>query len=65
MPSNPKCWVRCRDCGHREMIRRSCFERAARPRCCRCGGPVEASKSARASMTRGMDYSRQLKERRV
>lgn len=62
MPANPKCWVRCLDCGHREMIRRSWLERRSRVRCGRCGGPVEPSLDARRALVRGMDLARARKE---
>ena len=63
MPANPRCWVRCLACGHREMIRRSWLDRASRPRCSRCGGPIEPSPDARAALARGMDRARAQKER--
>lgn len=59
MPINPKCWVKCLRCEHREMIRRSWLERAAGVRCARCGGPVEASQDARKALTKGMDRKKE------
>jgi len=58
MPANPKCWVRCLDCGHRALIRRSWLERRSRVRCPRCGGPVEPSNDARKALVTGMDRKR-------
>jgi len=62
MPANPKCWVRCVECGGRDLIRRSWLERRWRVRCSRCGGAVEASNEARRALVKGMDRKRQLQE---
>lgn len=63
MPANPKCWVKCLDCSHRELIRRSHLERRTRVRCSRCGGPVEPSEAARRDLTAGMDRAREMPTR--
>lgn len=62
MPANPRCWVRCLDCSHRTMIPRSWLDRRTRPRCVRCGGPIEPSEDARRALVRGTDLARRRKE---
>lgn len=41
-----KDWAKCLDCGERRIVRHKEWIRAARPRCLRCGGPVEPSETA-------------------
>jgi len=41
-----KDWAKCLDCGERRIVYHKEWIRAARPRCLRCGGPIEPSKAA-------------------
>lgn len=40
----------CRDCGAQRNVRRFELDRAAKPRCLKCGGPLELSGAATASL---------------
>jgi hypothetical protein len=62
MAANPRCWVHCVECHHRDMIPRAWLDRRSRPRCARCGGNVEPSEAARRALVRGADLARTRKE---
>ena len=62
MVYNPRCWVRCIDCGRRQLVRRSRLDRRSRLRCDRCGGMIEVSVAASDDMVEGrarLDRERQ------
>jgi len=58
MKNNPKCWVTCRDCAHRELVMRSVFDRRNNPKCTDCGGYVDPSNEAKKDLVKGMDARR-------
>ena len=60
---NPKCVVACLRCGSKRLIRRSALDRRTSVRCLECGGPVEASKTARKNLVLGTDRRRAMKDK--
>ena len=64
MAANPRCWVHCIDCKHREMIPRAWLDRRSRPRYARCGGSLEPSDEARRALVLGTDLLRSRKEQK-
>ena len=65
MKNNPACWMRCTECGHRQMGCRSAIERRTRPRCSYCGGMLEISDAARNDLIVGMDRLRGVRAQRM
>jgi len=63
MPANPRCWMRCGDCGHRQLERRSCVERRSRPRCAICGGFLYPSQAASEALKLGVERRRMEQEK--
>ena len=61
MANNPRCWVVCLECGHRDMIRRPQLMRASRVRCQHCGGMVEPSAEAAAALANGAGLAAEAK----
>lgn len=47
-----KDWAVCLDCGERRIVKHREWIRASRPRCLRCGGPIEPSSDAQNDMAR-------------
>lgn len=64
MAANPKCWMKCEDCEHREILRRSAIERRTRPRCAMCGGLLRMSEASYNDVIAGMDARRQKEEKK-
>lgn len=60
MTSNPKCWMTCRDCGHRTITRRSFIQRRSPLICSKCGGRLTPSAAASAALVLGMDRRREM-----
>jgi hypothetical protein len=50
-----KDWAKCLDCNERRMVTKKEWLRASRPRCYRCGGPVEPSAKAADEHATGHD----------
>lgn len=62
MAYNPKCWMRCVECGHRQMERRTAVGRRTIPHCVSCGGMLEISKDAGADLASGVGRLREVQE---
>lgn len=57
-------WARCCSCGERALISKKLWNRAARPRCGGCGGPMEQSEASRKGDATHNDKRKGLKEQR-
>jgi hypothetical protein len=60
---NDKMQMTCRDCKAVRYVRMIELSRASRPRCLRCGGPVELSHNGQDRMAEGQTRTEQQRER--
>jgi hypothetical protein len=56
--------VTCIDCGSRRQVSRNEWNRAARPRCLACGGPVEISVAANEQRLNRQNLAKDLSKKR-
>lgn len=56
--------VACIDCGTRRRVSRNEWNRAARPRCLACGGPVEISGVANEQRLNRQNLAKDLSKKR-
>ena len=58
--SRSECIGVCRNCGNRQVEKKSAFSRKTVPRCSECGGILDASDNAKSRMTGTRDNRKDI-----